>query len=157
DRIAVLHKGRIEQVGTPEELYDRPANTFVMSFLGQVSTIEGRLVRPHDIVLERVEPDPDGRFPARAQGIVATVRRVVRLGFEVRVELVDDADGTELAAQITRGELDSLHLLEGDRVVARATRLPDLSPVMAPVEVSKVVAAGPIGERRTPAADGALV
>ena len=156
DRIAVLHQGRIEQVGTPEELYDRPANTFVMSFLGQVSTIEGRLVRPHDIVLERLEPGVDGAVASPSKGIVATVRRVVRLGFEVRVELVSDVDGTDLAAQITRGELDTLHLLEGDRVVARATRVPDLPPVDAapgsPVPTDTADPAGEAGSAAAPAA-----
>src|ERR1700749_772711 len=49
DRIAVLNKGRIEQVGSPTQVYDAPANAFVMSFLGAVSTLNGTLVRPHDI------------------------------------------------------------------------------------------------------------
>ncbi len=128
DRIAVLHQGRIQQVGTPEELYDHPASTFVMTFLGHVSTIAGRLVRPHDVVLERL-PEGTATPPLPELATVGTVRRVVRLGFEVRVELVDDATGAELVAQLTRGETDHLHLLEGDRVVARATRVPDLPPV----------------------------
>src|SRR6202035_1394784 len=53
DRIAVLNKGRIEQVGSPTEVYDAPANAFVMSFLGAVSTLNGNLVRPHDIRVGR--------------------------------------------------------------------------------------------------------
>ena len=53
DRIAVLNKGRIEQVGTPAEVYDSPANPFVMSFLGTVSSLNGILVRPHDIRVGR--------------------------------------------------------------------------------------------------------
>ena len=56
DRIAVLNKGRIEQVGSPTEVYDTPANAFVMSFLGAVSSLNGTLVRPHDI---RVGRNPD--------------------------------------------------------------------------------------------------
>src|SRR5207302_5762221 len=55
DRIAVLNKGRIEQVGSPEDVYDRPANEFVMSFLGAVAKLNGHLVRPHDI---RIGRDP---------------------------------------------------------------------------------------------------
>ncbi|MCL2534396.1 MAG: sulfate ABC transporter ATP-binding protein, partial [Nocardiaceae bacterium] len=53
DRIAVLNRGRIEQVGTPQELYDTPANDFVMSFLGPVARLNGQLVRPHDLHLDR--------------------------------------------------------------------------------------------------------
>src|SRR5215208_3829909 len=56
DRIAVLNKGRIEQVGSPTQVYDAPANAFVMSFLGAVSSLNGSLVRPHDI---RVGRNPD--------------------------------------------------------------------------------------------------
>ncbi len=78
DRIAVLNKGRIEQVGTPQELYDTPANDFVMSFLGPVARLNGQLVRPHDLRLDR------NQLP---QSFAATVSRVVHLGFEVRVEL----------------------------------------------------------------------
>ena len=49
DEIVVINHGRIEQVGTPADLYDKPANEFVMEFLGPVTTLGGRLVRPHDI------------------------------------------------------------------------------------------------------------
>ena len=61
DRIAVLNKGRIEQVGSPTEVYDSPASTFVMSFLGAVSELNGALVRPHDI---RVGRKPDMAVPS---------------------------------------------------------------------------------------------
>jgi sulfate transport system ATP-binding protein len=114
DRIALLHKGRIEQIGTPDELYDQPANEFVMSFLGSVSRLGGRLIRPHDIVLRRLT---DGTSPADPDALAARVVRVVRLGFEVRVELVDD-DGQDFTAQLTRGDLAALGVREGDRVAA---------------------------------------
>jgi len=113
DRIALLHKGRIEQIGTPDELYDQPANEFVMSFLGSVSRLGGRLIRPHDIVLQRLV---DGS-PNDPDAVAARVVRVVRLGFEVRVELVDD-DGQDFTAQLTRGDLAALGVREGDRVAA---------------------------------------
>jgi len=115
DRIALLNRGRIEQVGTPDDVYDRPANEFVMSFLGSVSRLAGHLVRPHDIVLERHPVDHDG------PQVRATVLRVARLGFEVRVEL-DDESGQELSAQLTRGDVDALGLQPGDVVWARTTR-----------------------------------
>src|SRR3990170_4847105 len=60
DRIAVMGAGRIEQVGGPRELYDRPANRFVMGFLGPVSQVGEELVRPHDIALS-LAPAEDAR------------------------------------------------------------------------------------------------
>ena len=90
DRIAVLNKGRIEQVGDPVSLYERPANDFVMSFLGSVARLGGQLVRPHDIVLDRDRAAAlavDARTAGSPGVVEAIVERVVRLGFEVRVEL----------------------------------------------------------------------
>ncbi|MGV8872260.1 MAG: sulfate/molybdate ABC transporter ATP-binding protein [Rhodococcus sp. (in: high G+C Gram-positive bacteria)] len=130
DRIAVLNKGRIEQIGTPEDLYDRPANNFVMSFLGQVAKLNGVLVRPHDI---RVGRDPSlaqaqASGTAESAGVTrAIVERVVRLGFEVKVELKNAATGELFAAQITRGDNEALGLREGDTVYARATRVPKIA------------------------------
>ncbi|OBF55281.1 sulfate ABC transporter ATP-binding protein [Mycobacterium sp. 852002-53434_SCH5985345] len=130
DRIAVLNHGRIEQVGSPTEVYDAPASAFVMSFLGAVSTLNGNLVRPHDI---RVGRNPEmaiagGDGTAESIGVVrATVDRVVVLGFEVRVELTSAATGGAFTAQITRGDAEALALREGDTVYVRATRIPSLA------------------------------
>ncbi|BAX93528.1 sulfate/molybdate ABC transporter ATP-binding protein [Mycobacterium shigaense] len=130
DRIAVLNKGRIEQVGSPTEVYDAPTNPFVMSFLGAVSTLNGALVRPHDI---RVGRNPDmavagGDGTAESVGVVrATVQRVVALGFEVRVELTNAATGGAFTAQITRGDAEALALCDGDTVYVRATRVPPIA------------------------------
>lgn len=49
DSLVVINHGRIEQVGTPTELYDHPKNDFMMGFPGPVTELDGRLVRPHDI------------------------------------------------------------------------------------------------------------
>src|SRR5215471_6854691 len=91
DQIVVLSGGRVEQVGTPDEIYENPSSAFVMGFLGSVTRLGGQLVRPHDV---EVAADPvDGAVPA-------VVARIVRLGFEVRVEMrTDDAD---VFAQLTR-------------------------------------------------------
>jgi sulfate transport system ATP-binding protein len=129
DRIAVLNKGRIEQVGSPTEVYDAPANAFVMSFLGAVSSLNGSLVRPHDI---RVGRNPEMAIAGtddsvQATGVVrATIDRIVVLGFEVRVELTSATDHTPFTAQITRGDAEALGLKEGDTVYVRATRIPPL-------------------------------
>jgi sulfate transport system ATP-binding protein len=129
DRIAVLNKGRIEQVGSPTDVYDAPANAFVMSFLGAVSSLNGSLVRPHDI---RVGRNPDMAIASsddsvQATGVLrATIDRIVMLGFEVRVELTSAADHTPFTAQITRGDAEALGLKEGDTVYVRATRVPPL-------------------------------
>src|SRR5215217_5527539 len=99
----------IEQVGGPRELYDRPANQFVMGFLGPVARFDRSLVRPHDIA---IDPGPDGG------GREAQVRRVSYLGFEVRVELVLP-EGEPVFAQLTRTEAEELDLAAGDIVWLR--------------------------------------
>ena len=130
DRIAVLNKGRIEQIGTPAEVYDSPVNPFVMSFLGTVSSLNGILVRPHDI---RVGRTPDmaiaaGDGTAESPVVVtATVDRVAYLGFEVRVEMTSSTDGAPFIAQITRGDAEALALKDGDIVYVRATRIPPIA------------------------------
>lgn len=122
DRIAVLNHGRIEQVGDPVTLYDRPANDFVMSFLGSVSKLGEQLVRPHDIILERdhaLALAADAKVPGSPGVIRAVVERVVRLGFEVRVDLRADS-GERFAAQITRRDAEDLDLRDGEPITARA-------------------------------------
>ncbi|MEY2534833.1 MAG: sulfate/thiosulfate transport system ATP-binding protein [bacterium] len=109
DSIAVLNDGRIEQTGAPRELYDAPANEFVMGFLGPVTLLGDGLVRPHDLV---VGPEP------HLGAVQAQVTRVVHLGFEVRLELVL-ADEGQLAAQLTRSEVEQLEVAPGDIVYVR--------------------------------------
>jgi sulfate/thiosulfate transport system ATP-binding protein len=137
DRIAVLRDGRIEQVGSPTDVYDTPANAFVMSFLGAVSSLNGTLVRPHDIRVGR-RPDMQiaaGDGTAEATGVVrATIDRVVMLGFEVRVELTSAATGRPFTAQITRGDTEALGLKEGDTVYVHATRVPPIADAAASSE-----------------------
>ena len=103
DRIAVMSAGAIEQVGSPREIYDRPATEFVMGFVGPVSRLGERLVRPHDVTIS-LEEQPDS--------IEAMVGRVVHLGFEVRVEL-ELPDGSRARAQLTRQQAEELELGRG--------------------------------------------
>jgi sulfate transport system ATP-binding protein len=114
DHIAVMDHGRIEQVGGPRELYDQPANGFVMRFLGPVSRVGDALVRPHDITI-LLSPEDGAR-----QAVVA---RIVHLGFEVRVQL--ELEGEEpISAQVTRNEADQLELVEGGTVWVRTADRP---------------------------------
>jgi sulfate transport system ATP-binding protein len=102
-QLVVMNEGRVEQSGTADELYEQPANEFVMSFVGEVNKLGDAFVRPHDM---DVVLDPDERTE---EGMV---QRIVALGFEIRVEFVL-ADGTEVWAQLTRAELQRLELREG--------------------------------------------
>jgi sulfate transport system ATP-binding protein len=77
DEIVVINDGRIEQVGSPDQLYDAPANDFVMSFLGPVTTLDGYLIRPHDIDVFTA-----GEVSSATPGEVV---RMLRVGFEVRL------------------------------------------------------------------------
>jgi sulfate transport system ATP-binding protein len=112
EQIVVINDGRIEQAGTPTDLYERPANPFVMGFVGPVNRLGEQWVRPHDVevLLDRREGTTE-----------AIVDRVVRLGFEVRVALTL-ADGTPLSAQVTRAEVEELELEAGQIVHLRPHR-----------------------------------
>jgi sulfate transport system ATP-binding protein len=118
DEIVVINQGAVEQTGTPSALYDQPANEFVMRFLGPVTHLGGRLVRPHDIDISLTpEPATDA----------ATVSRIQRVGFEVRVEARTgpptdlDGDADEVSIQLTRGQADRLDLAVGQQLWLRAS------------------------------------
>ncbi|HLX20511.1 MAG TPA: TOBE-like domain-containing protein [Gaiellaceae bacterium] len=112
DTVVVMNAGRVEQIAPPRELYDEPANPFVMSFVGPVNRLGEAWVRPHDIEIAHEQ-----------NGVTreAQVERIVRLGFEVRVDLVRD-DGERLHVQLTRNEADLLELAAGDIVFVRTRR-----------------------------------
>ncbi|WP_139982862.1 sulfate/molybdate ABC transporter ATP-binding protein [Nocardioides litoris] len=105
DEIVVINEGRVEQIGSPEQLYDEPANDFVMSFLGEVTTLDGRIVRPHDIEVELAP------VPGAVEG---TVTRVLRVGFEVKLTVA--TAGGDVTVAMTRTHLRGLGADEGSRV-----------------------------------------
>jgi sulfate/thiosulfate transport system ATP-binding protein len=109
EQIVVMNKGKIEQAGTPHELYESPRNEFVMSFIGPVNKLGDSFLRPHDI---QILAEADG------EGIEALVQRVVHLGFEVRVELTLP-DGRDIWAQVTRETAEQLELKEGQILPVR--------------------------------------
>jgi len=109
EQIVVMNAGRIEQVGSAIDLYESPANEFVMSFIGPVNRLGQAFLRPHDV---HILPFAD---PGSTE---ALVRRVVHLGFEVRVELTLQ-DGRELWAQVSRARAEELELHEGQILAVR--------------------------------------
>jgi sulfate transport system ATP-binding protein len=109
EQIVVMNEGRIEQAGSPRDLYESPRNEFVMSFIGPVNRIGDAFLRPHDI---QILPESDGT------GTEALIERVVHLGFEVRVELKLH-DGRDIWAQVTREEAQQLELSEGQILSVR--------------------------------------
>ena len=112
EQIVVLNHGRIEQEGAPRELYEEPANEFVMGFVGPVNQLDGHYVRPHDI---DIVIDPSD------QAAEAMIDRIIHLGFEVRVELTLH-DGSHLHVQLTQPQLEELELHEGQIVWAKPGR-----------------------------------
>jgi sulfate/thiosulfate transport system ATP-binding protein len=112
EQIVVLNEGRVEQAGSPADLYEHPANPFVMGFVGPVTRMGDQWVRPHDV---------DVVMDGRDGTVEALVQRVVRLGFEVRLELVL-GDGRPLSAQLTRAEAEELEVEEGQIVHVRPHR-----------------------------------
>jgi sulfate transport system ATP-binding protein len=122
DRIVLVNHGRVEQTGSAEDLYERPANEFVLTFVGEATRFGDSLVRPHDVVLSTL-PEPGAEE--------ALIERVAHLGFEVRVKLVA-ADGTHFEAQLTHDEAQRLELASGQIVYARlvrSARLSDAAPL----------------------------
>lgn len=125
DRITVMNKGKIEQVGTPAEIYDHPASAFVMSFIGPVNVLPSSsrifqdngfdsanpemFLRPHDVVIETTENS--ATVPAR-------ISRLIHLGWEVQVELTLD-DGQVVNANLTRERFDQLQLQPQQKVYVK--------------------------------------
>jgi len=109
EQVVVINHGRVEQCAAPHEVYDNPANEFVMGFVGPVTRVNGHLVRPHDIQILS-QPGEAAKE--------AVVTRLLRLGFEVRAELLP-AEGDPLIAQLSRAEAEELELAEGQIVHVR--------------------------------------
>ncbi|MBS0425292.1 MAG: TOBE-like domain-containing protein, partial [Proteobacteria bacterium] len=149
DRVVVMNEGRIEQVGTPDEVYEQPASPFVYEFLGNVNLFHGRLhrgrawigdieveapehaeaeelaaiayVRPHEIEVERTR---NGEAALAAQ-----IVHVLSVGPIVRLELVreNDTEKNPVHAEISKERFRELQLAKGDKVFIKPRRL-DLFP-----------------------------
>lgn len=135
DRVAVMNHGQLEQIGTPEQVYEHPANPFVYNFLGSVNLFHGRVhngelhigqarleepaqangdgpavayVRPHDLDVSRT-PQNDSSLPARVVHI-NSAGPIVR----VQMELSGTTQGVE--AELTRDRYRELALAHGEQV-----------------------------------------
>jgi sulfate transport system ATP-binding protein len=147
DRVVVLNEGRIEQIGTPESVYDHPASPFVYEFLGDVNLFHGRVhegeaqigdariiwpeqspqdsavfyVRPHEINITRTAES--------TAALAATIRDIRTLGATVRIEL-ERRDGQGLVeAELARDQSNALGLTRGELVYLQPGRLKLFSTV----------------------------
>lgn len=112
DEIVVINSGRIEQVGSPDDLYDAPANDFVMSFLGPVTELDGQLIRPHDIAVL-----PQGHEGHSVTAVPGVITRFTRVGFEIRLGVTCASGLVEVT--LTRAEARGLGLEQGASVWLR--------------------------------------
>jgi len=121
DRVAIMDRGRIEQVGSPNEVYENPANAFVYQFLGDVNLFPGRVdgpsvgfVRPHEL---EIVPWPETQNGDMLNGTVAaTIRYIAAAGPVVRLELRRDDNGSSLDVEISRERFRDAALRVGDKV-----------------------------------------
>jgi sulfate transport system ATP-binding protein len=125
DQVVVMNEGRVEQIGTPAEIYDYPATAFVMSFIGPVNVLPSTaqifrsngfdsahpetFLRPSDIIVETT---------ANGARVPATVSRLINLGWEVQVELTFN-DGQVVTAHLTRDRFDELKLEPQQKVYVK--------------------------------------
>jgi sulfate/thiosulfate transport system ATP-binding protein len=124
DEIVVINDGRVEQIGSPDELYDKPANDFVMKFLGETTNLDGQTVRPHDIEVSL--------SPGTLGSVTGTVARILRVGFEVRVTVAVDG-APDVLVTMTRTLARNIGVEEGARVWLTAAKGATTVPVMAAV------------------------
>lgn len=129
DRIVVMNKGKVEQAGTPDQVYEHPANPFVLNFLGNVNLFHGRqlpggdegaessvsYVRTHDLEIDRSRQD--------ATAIAAVIRHIQKLGPSVRVTLALDSSDELLEAELTRDIFQGLGLQQGEAVFVRPRQI----------------------------------
>ncbi|WNC17338.1 sulfate ABC transporter ATP-binding protein [Brevibacillus brevis] len=132
DQVVVMNEGRVEQVGPPEEIYNRPANPFVYSFLGRVNLFQGRIrdgkvqlgeaefetqwtqkageyaavgyMRPHDVEISLT--------PKKGQSVPAQIRHISLLGSIVRLDLRRLDTDEVFEAELTRQRFAELQLEE---------------------------------------------
>ncbi|MBC7782964.1 MAG: sulfate ABC transporter ATP-binding protein [Burkholderiales bacterium] len=115
DRVSIMNKGKIEQLGTPEEVYENPASAFVLRFLGNVNLFHGRektYVRPQDVLISAnlVEGDVDG------ENVPAEIEHIGFGGSVVNILLKRLDHPSTLEATLSREQHKELGLQRGQRV-----------------------------------------
>ena len=146
DRVVVMNRGRIEQVGSPAEVFERPANDFVMRFLGHVNVLDARLERGRahvgDVVIEVDHPEPTPRAGriyvrpheveigrARVHGSTpARVLRVTPVGAGLKIELAAPGLGASVRADLDWERGAALGLRGGDDVFLSLRRARVFAP-----------------------------
>lgn len=139
DRIVVMNEGRIEQIGSPAEIYDQPATPFVMSFVGAVNVVPRSALLAKDsgqvnsTLNRQSEPEPEPVFirphdvqvftTPQQDSVPAKLRRLRHMGRDLQAELVL-ADGEVLMAQFPRDQIDYQSIKPGDglHIVSRQVR-----------------------------------
>jgi sulfate/thiosulfate transport system ATP-binding protein len=138
DRVVIIHKGKVEQIGRPEEVYDQPATPFVASFIGSSNVLTGTVQEgrtafgelnvnaPRDLkegsdvraFVRHHQVEIIGRSDktSKSDGLaLAKVSHVTRIGWVARIELVLD-DGRHLIAELPKDRLESLEISDGAEV-----------------------------------------
>jgi sulfate transport system ATP-binding protein len=143
DKIVVMNKGKVEQIGAPNEVYNHPASPFVYGFLGNVNLFHGRVhegllqadgvafaapehaqtqdatgigyVRPHDLEIDRYAPG--------AEGIIVQLRHAHAIGPLAQLELERDDQGGMIDAVMSSERFSQLKLKEGETLVVRPKRV----------------------------------
>jgi sulfate transport system ATP-binding protein len=145
DRVVVMNKGRIEQDGTPDEVYDRPATPFVLQFLGDVNLFHGRFghapggsspadgsevsyVRPHELeILASAKPG----------SLAVTLSQALTVGPQTRIEFKRIDDGSYVDVEMPRSEYNTLrermNLATGSEVHLMPRRVTRFSAGNSPV------------------------
>ncbi len=119
DRIVVMNKGRVEQVAGPRELYDQPANEFVMSFVGQANRFGNAWVRPHDLEIVLAAERLDARGAGRARR-APRLRSALRARAGRRRGVLGTADARPGGDARARARPDRLCATDqGDRLFTR--------------------------------------
>lgn len=139
DRVVLMNRGKVEQIGSPDELFEKPASAFVMDFLGNVNVFHGRVhngvahfgpmtvslgtngpanasdikgyARPHELEITRT--------PLNDSSVAARVQHVVSNGRVAKVELFSEELGLPLQIETTKEHLQSLAIALGELVYVR--------------------------------------